>query len=226
MKAAPAMRRELGRFAGPIRRRRKDWDGRQPFDLPPGTDMAWLRAEIADRNWYHRFPFGEGLITPGNDPTHLKAPWILRADLEGRRVLDIGAFDGYFSFEAERRGATDVLATDAWSWNWPGSDARRNFELIRSVLDSGVRDQTISVEDVSPEVIGGPFDVVFFLGVLYHAPDPLGYLQRVRSVTGGSCVVETLVDLLEVPVPALAYYEGATLYGDASNNFGPNRLAV
>lgn len=122
--------------------------------------------------------------------------------------------------------ATDVLATDAWSWNWPGSDARRNFELIRSVLDSGVRDQTISVEDLSPEAIGGPFDVVFFLGVLYHAPDPLGYLQRVRSVTGGLCVVETLVDLLEVPVPALAYYEGATLYGDASNNFGPNRLAV
>src|SRR5690606_20603005 len=57
-------------------------------------------------------------------------------------------------------------------------------------------------------------------------PDPLGYLRRLRSVTGGMAVVETVVDLLDVGVPAAAYYPGAALHGDASNHFGPNPAAV
>ncbi|MEL7209904.1 MAG: hypothetical protein AAGK32_17005, partial [Actinomycetota bacterium] len=61
---------------------------------------------------------------------------------------------------------------------------------------------------------------------LYHAPDPLGYLRRVRSVTAGTAVVETVVDLLDHPRPAMAYYPGAALNGDASNHFGPNPAAV
>ena len=106
-------------------------------------------------------------------------------DLTGRTVLDIGAYDGFYVFEAERRGAKDVLATDSWTWNWPGSDARRNFDLAHELLGSTVRVQDVAVEKLAPEVVGGTFDVVLFLGVLYHAPDHLGYLKRVRSVTGG-----------------------------------------
>jgi hypothetical protein len=75
-------------------------------------------------------------------------------------------------------------------------------------------------------VVGGTFDVVLFLGVLYHAPDPLGYLKRVRSVTGGVAIIETVVDLLDVPVPAAAYYANASLNNDGSNHFGPNPMAV
>lgn len=59
----------------------------------------------------------------------------------------------------------------------------------------------VAVEDLSPETVGGPFDVVLFLGVLYHAPDPLGYLRNVRRVTGDVAVIETAVDLLDVAVP-------------------------
>jgi tRNA (mo5U34)-methyltransferase len=195
----------------------------------PGTD-AWLdglRAEVATRTWFHTIDLGYGVLTPGKKDTlaevaHMRFP----SDLTGQTVLDIGAYDGFYSFEAESRGASTVVATDSWCWNWADSDARRNFDLAHEVLGSRVDTQVVAVEDLTPEVVGGTFDVVLFLGVLYHAPDPLGYLERVRSVTAGLAIIETVVDLLDIDVPAAAYYPRDMLNGDASNHFGPNPLAV
>ncbi len=192
-----------------------------------GLDAVGLRETVASRTWFHTIDLGNGVITPGQKDTraemaHLRLP----ADLSGRTVLDIGAYDGFYSFEAERRGASRVVAADHWAWNWPGSDARGNFELARRVLGSGVESRDIAVEDISIEEFGAPFDVVLFLGVLYHAPDPLGYLRRVRAVTADVAVIETVVDLLDVPIPAAAYYPGELMNGDASNHFGPNPAAV
>jgi tRNA (mo5U34)-methyltransferase len=199
-------------------------------DVAPAGPSTWsperLQAEVDSREWFHTIDLGNGVRTPGRKDTIAEAHVFHLPDVAGRTVLDVGAYDGFYSFEAERRGAARVLATDDWTWNWPGADARRNFELARDVLGSAVESQVVPVEQLSPEAIGGTFDVVLFLGVLYHAPDPLGYLSRVRSVTAGVCVVETAVDLLDVPVPAAAYYPGDALGGDASNHFGPNPLCV
>ena len=196
-------------------------------ESPDGSEPTSLAATVATRTWFHTIDLGDGVVTPGAKDTpselvHLHLP----EDLAGRRVLDIGAYDGFYAFEAERRGAAEVLATDDWAWNWPGSDARGNFELARRALASSVRTQEIAVEDLDPSAVGGSFDLVLFLGVLYHAPDPLGYLRRVRSVTNGLAVVETVVDLLDVDLPAIAYYPGDSLNEDASNHFGPNPAAV
>jgi len=196
---------------------------RAPSDMTPDE----LRAEVARRRWFHSIDLGNGVRTPGqkdspSEVRHFQIP----ADLTGKTVLDIGAYDGFYSFEAERRGAARVVAADDWAWNWPGSDAKRNFDLAHDVLHSKVEPVVVSVEDLSPDKVGGQFDVVFFLGVLYHAPDPIGYLRNVRSVTGGLAIVETVVDLLDVPVPASAYYPRDTLNNDGSNHFGPNQLAV
>ncbi len=186
-----------------------------------------LRAEVATRNWFHTIDLGNGVVTPGYEDTAAKFPHMgLPDDLTGKTVIDIGAYDGVFSFEAERRGAARVLATDGVAWTWPGGDARRNFELACEVLGSSVESQTITVEELSPEAVGGTFDVVLFYGVLYHSPDPLGYLKRVRSVTGGMAIIETAVDLLDVEVPALAYYPDASFNNDGSNWFGPNIAAL
>ncbi len=190
----------------------------------PASD---LREVVMSRTWFHTIDLGGGIVTPGQKDTPAEVAHLhLPADLSGRTVLDIGAYDGFYSFEAERRGAQRVVAADHWAWNWPGSDARGNFDLVHRTLGSSVQTQDISVEEISPEALGATFDVVLFLGVLYHAPDPLGYLKRVRAVTADVAIIETVVDLLDVPIPAAAYYQGPSMNNDASNNFGPNRLAV
>src|SRR5512135_687439 len=64
-------------------------------------------------HWYHRYDFGQGVVTPGsNDCRAVLEKLKLPADMGGLRVLDIGARDGFFSFECERRGAKEVLPVD------------------------------------------------------------------------------------------------------------------
>ena len=137
--------------------------------------------------------------------------------------MDIGAWDGYFSFACEQRGAA-VLATDHFCWGG-NYDYKGGFDLAKSLLRSTIREKVIRVEDLSADTVG-TFDIVLFLGVLYHAPDPLGYLKAVRSVTKGYAVIETYVDLLDVQRPVLAYYPAKTLARDPTNFFGPNAFAV
>ncbi len=202
--------------------------GRAPsFKVTSGVDRAEFETLVAARDWFHTFEFDNGVVGQGNDPSHDKVPVMGYPDsFEGLTVLDVGAFDGWFSFEAARRGATDVLATDDFVWNWPGMTAHSNLEFVREHTGLAVRDQMIKVEELSPEAIGGQFDVVLFLGVLYHAPDPLGYLKRVRSVTRKYVLIETVVDMLHMNRPALGYYPGEYLNNDSSNFFGPNLLAL
>ena len=65
-----------------------------------------LRAAVAAQGWFHTIDLGEGIVTDGRDESPRKLGWIgLPRDLRGRTVLDVGAWDGFFSFEAERRGA-------------------------------------------------------------------------------------------------------------------------
>jgi tRNA (mo5U34)-methyltransferase len=171
--------------------------------------------------WFHRIDLGNGVVTPGIDDTSLKIAKIhLPPRLDGKTVLDIGAWDGALSFECERRGAKRVLATDWFCWQ---GGNKLGFEIAREALNSHVEDLELKVEDISQGRVGS-FDLVLFLGVLYHAPDPLGYLRRVREVCHGMAIVETLVDATEYPRPAMVFYEGDSLNNDRSNFFGPNQL--
>ena len=81
-----------------------------------GFTRESLAEEIGRRSWFHTFDFGDGLGTPGRDVTRRKLAALHLPDLQGRSVIDIGAYDGYFSFEAERRGARRVVASDHWAW--------------------------------------------------------------------------------------------------------------
>jgi tRNA (mo5U34)-methyltransferase len=204
---------------------------REPFVLDDerlaqvGFDRASLAKEIGERRWFHVFDFGDGLQTPGRDVTEPKIAALDLPDLTGKSVIDVGAYDGYFSFECERRGAARVVACDHWAWTWPGEDARRNFDLVREVLDSNVEALTVPVEELDGEE-HGMFDVTLFLGVLYHAPDMVGYLRAVRSVTKEMLVLETMVDALDVDRPAAIAYPPGTFPNDDSNYWGPNPACV
>jgi tRNA (mo5U34)-methyltransferase len=184
-----------------------------------------LREEVDRIRWFHTMELRPGLVTPGLEPdTPRKLDWIRLPALAGRTVLDVGTWDGFFAFEAERRGASRVVATDHHAWNAPGwGDA--GFRCAHGALGSSVEAQDVDVLDHTPERVG-TFDVVLFLGVLYHMRHPLLALERMAAVTNELLIVETHVESLPARRPLAAFYPGAELDGDDSNWWGPNVAAV
>jgi tRNA (mo5U34)-methyltransferase len=190
--------------------------------MPPDE----VQREVARIRWFHRIDLGNGIVTPGVDNTPEKLKTLgLPADLTGTTVLDVGAWDGFFSFEAERRGARRVLATDDFCWSGPGWGTKAGFDLVHRVRGSKVESKEIGVLELSPETVG-VFDLVLFLGVLYHMPHPLLALERVASVTGKQLILETGVDMTWFRKPLMAFYPGAEAAGDSTNWWGPNPAAV
>ncbi|HVF74601.1 MAG TPA: DUF1698 domain-containing protein [Acidimicrobiales bacterium] len=167
-----------------------------------------------------------GVRTPGiYDPSRTLPRLGLPARLDGLSVLDVGAWDGFYSFEMERRGAS-VLATDSYCWDGGGWGTKAGFDLAREAVSSQVRDQWIDPLDLSPEAVGGTFDVVLLLGVLYHIRHPMLLLERVRSVTSGLLVLETEVGMLLTRRPAAEFFPNTELNADGSNWWAPNVAAT
>lgn len=173
-------------------------------------------------DWWHQIELPGNYVTPGPDRSAAKLAALRLPDLRGKTVLDVGAFDGYFSFAAERLGASRVVALDTYVWRRPGG--KDGFQYARSVLGSKVEDIEVEVLDISPETVGH-FDVVLFLGVLYHMRHPLLSLERVAEVTKQQLILETLVDMTFMRAPVAAFYPWQML-GDGTNWWGPNRAAV
>jgi tRNA (mo5U34)-methyltransferase len=185
-----------------------------------------LQARVDAIRWYHTIDLGNGVTTRGVDDSPQRLARVqLPASLAGLSVLDIGAWDGFFSFECERRGAARVVAADFYSWHGTGWGTKAGFTLAREVLGSRVEDVDIDVMDLTPERIG-TFDVVLFLGVLYHLRHPFLALERVASVTRGRLILETVVDMVGFERAAMAFYPGRELNNDPTNWWGPNIAAV
>jgi tRNA (mo5U34)-methyltransferase len=199
---------------------------------------ADARAMVAAYpRWYHRIEVRPGMITPGtNDSPHNLQMLDLPADCSGMRVLDLGARDGFFSFELERRGA-DVLAVDYM----PAE--RTGFPIAAQLLGSRVVLRQANLYNLTAAEIG-TFDLVLFLGLLYHLPDPIRAIRIVRSLCKGRMYLETLVidegmlmpDGSEVPpaqvdarlaaIPLMQFFQGAAYHGDPTNYWGPNVRCV
>jgi tRNA (mo5U34)-methyltransferase len=171
------------------------------------ADLGTRFAAIKDR-FHSPFDFGGGLVTK---PRHVQRRFrrrlrLLRIpdDLSGKTVLDIGAWDGYFSFEFERRGAARVLAIDTWDHG-----ALDCFRFAREQLKSKVEFHRMDVHDLNPEQVGS-FDLVFCAGVLYHMRNPLLGLERIRSVTRGRLVLEThsLLPAFHEWTPLITFFPG------------------
>lgn len=187
-----------------------------------------IRRRADQITWWHPIDLG-GYVVPARCPSAATTLALLSlGDLTGKSVLDIGAWDGFYSFAAERAGAARVLATDSYVWQRKSWGSKDGFLLAREALGSKVEDLEIDVMDLDPAVVG-TFDVVFFLGVLYHLRHPLLGLERVVACTasGGTVHVESHVDLgLKNDRPMCAFYPGAELANDASNWWGPNPKAL
>jgi tRNA (mo5U34)-methyltransferase len=195
-------------------------------DSPGGLDANQVRERVgAFRAWYHRIELAPGVVTPGiNDSPHVLGVLDdigLPRDLTGLRVLDLGCRDGFFAFEAERRGAREVVGVDYCD------PAKTGFNIAAEILASRVSYRVLNVYDISPQTLG-KFDVVLFLGLLYHLRDPLLALDRIRAMQepGGLLFAETQLsqerEVLDSPLPLWQFFAGAALNGDATNRWAPN----
>ena len=200
----------------------------------PREPYSATDREIMAIHWVHRITLPDGTVTPGDwDTTERVRRLRLPASLAGKTVLDVGTWDGFYAFEAEKRGAARVLATDHFCWSGPGWGTRAGFDLAHRLLGSKVEARDIDVADISPATVG-MFDIVLFLGVLYHLPEPFTALERVASVTKDLLIVETMVDLTFMRQPALSFQRGRSqprsLYRhwrwDPTTWFVPNEAAV
>jgi tRNA (mo5U34)-methyltransferase len=217
----------------------KNWKAAAPAARPPEIDLQSLYAGI---HWHQRWELFKGVVTPGrNDVRKLCDLAGVPPDLRGQRVLDIGAWNGCFSFECERRGAAEVVALTL------EDPAATGLPKLAQALDSRVvRNVDGSVYDLDRRQLG-EFDLILFFGVLYHLRYPVLAIDKIRTVARGTVLVETHVidnywmagrksgcplHTLESVNPQLMntpiwrFYHHGELLGDKSNIFGPNVQAV
>lgn len=173
-------------------------------------DEIRRRAEALGE-WFHNIDL-DGVKTAPNHFLHdyPASKWrrfahVVPADLRGRSVLDIGCNGGFYSIEMKRRGADRVLGID--------SDDRylAQARFAAEVLGQEIEFRNLSVYDVAR--LGERFDVVIFMGVLYHLRHPLLALDLIREhVAGDMMLFQTLQrgsdDVYEVPEDHPFYVPG------------------
>lgn len=212
-------------------------------NTPQITDTAQIQSMVdAFTGWYHRIPLPGGIVTPGTNHSEATLDQLdaigLPKDCTGLRVLDISCRDGFFTFELEKRGA-EVVGLDYVQPENTG------FPIIKNILGSNATYWVENIYNLRPEV-HGTFDIVLFLGLLYHLRNPLLAIDHVRSITklGGMVFVEThlidnfvtlkngtsvkLADVAPIlsDVPLIQFYHGDSLLGDHTNKVGPNMAAL
>src|SRR5262245_46932230 len=134
-----------------------------------------LAKKLEAYQFYHTIPLRAGISTPGHQEKWVVDVWnmVLKAmravEMRDRRVLDIGCRDGLFSFEAEKRGAREVIAID-------NDLSKAAVEFLIPFFQSKVRMVEINLYDLTSERFGR-FDVISFPGVLYHLRYPFWGLK-------------------------------------------------
>ena len=179
----------------------------------PTLSTAEMQRRVDDHPfWYHTIDIAPGVVTPGwfdLRPIVDQFPW---PDVEGKRCLDIGTFDGYLAFELERRGASEVIAVDIedhLQWDWPpdyrGRELERDigfvgpakgsgFRVAAELMGSKVQWLPVSIYDIDQADLG-MFDVVVCGSLLLHLRDPLRALEAVRRVTRGVFLSSEQIEL-------------------------------
>jgi tRNA (mo5U34)-methyltransferase len=142
--------------------------------------IAEIRQKVeALGPWFHNLDLGGVRTAPEHflgDYPNIKWRKIadaIPADLQGKSVLDIGCNAGFYSIEMKKRGAARVLGIDF-------DDVYLNqARFAAEVAEADIEFRKMSVYDVGS--LGEKFDVVIFMGVLYHLRHPLLVLDLIRE---------------------------------------------
>jgi SAM-dependent methyltransferase len=170
--------------------------------------------------WFHTFALdGAGVYTPGIARDHRYRLSAIPADLRGQRVVDVGTFDGFYAFLAERRGAARVVAVDNEQYvSWIVSrfgiqlEPRAGFRTIARLLSSRVEYRRLDAFEL--EHLGETFDVIFCFGILHRVEAPLTLLRVLRAclAPGGRIILETYGVPGEQDAPCVLAHERGGVY--------------
>jgi tRNA (mo5U34)-methyltransferase len=138
--------------------------------------------------WWHQVPLRDGRVTPGQIPIYtLEGRYLFDTlDFQGKSILDVGCWDGYFSFMAEKRGARRVVALDNPAFRWGGQEG---FLFLHDHFQSAVEWREGTVYQLPPET----YDIVLCYGVLYHLSDPLAAAINCFQRSNGLVLFEGLM---------------------------------
>lgn len=188
-----------------------------------------IKKQIESINWWHTMdlPVDDGFIQTkgrvgldhcGNDAmTHRFG---LPENMTNAKVLDVGGFDGHFSFESERRGATFNQLVDIYQGI---GESSKGVRLAKQLYKSNVDIEELDFMEYKPPVL---FDYVFFFGVFYHLTNPFEALKKLYNCTAlmGQCLIETAVMNWGDPRSLVQVSNGYE--GDHTNLFYPNWEAL
>jgi tRNA (mo5U34)-methyltransferase len=160
------------------------------------TEEELLKEVFDIPYWYHRIKLPYDIETRGWAPLDASA-YKLPERFDGERILDIGSWDGYWTWHALERGASYVVAIDDFSDSLGSASVDRSeqwktWDLCQKALGyTNCQRLTMSVYDIAS--LGVEFDRVVCFGVLYHLKHPTWALEKLRSVTTKSIHIESAV---------------------------------
>ncbi len=148
-----------------------------------------ILEKIKKYDFYHRIKLTENITTPGinRKQIHKNIDQIRKLDLKGKKVLDIGCRDGIYSFEAEKMGASEVIAID-------NDISKPAVEFLIPFLNSKVQMHEMNLFDLNEKSFG-KFDVIIFPGTLYHLRYPFQALKIITNILkeDGILLIETAI---------------------------------
>jgi tRNA (mo5U34)-methyltransferase len=129
--------------------------------------------------WYHNVELAPDVMTNPANKDYPMSRWrildrVIPKDLKGKTVLDIGCNSGFFSLEMKKRGADRVVGSDIML------HVLAQSRFLSHWLELPLELHEQDAYDV--QSLGMKFDVVLFIGVLYHLKHPLYALEKISSV--------------------------------------------
>ncbi len=148
---------------------------------------------IQGKRWHHDFEIVPGVRTHGSyDPSALWNELRLPEDLRSTSLADVGASNGYFSFEARKRGACVV----AFDFRHKDNSGFGLAQYINGMLD--IEHHHVNVLQIGATA-SGQFDVVLALGLLYHVSDPYLALANCAGLARTRLLIESYCIDASVP---------------------------
>lgn len=169
-----------------------------------------LLARAKEVVWYHTLPLSKDYTTPGIFALHDYVPYYLvPPSLKGVECLEVGAGNGYWSYELEKRGAKQVVATDIGDFGetdfskMPGVDRPgmsgpgafgEPLRIAATLYKSKLIYKLCSVYDLAPQRVG-THDLVFCGSMLMHLFGPHVALQRMSSICKNALLITTETEM-------------------------------